>query len=343
MHSNPYIEDDFARALEYFRLATSLLSKLKISPSPMNYRVGYDYVAGKNEELKVALDEFVVEQDIPSPEQLWELYQRFFTQDESALEAIRVELRHFIMNVQNAFENSGENLSNYIRTLNRFAEILDPKTPFHMISSEVQTVQKETRSMEQYQRRLETNMSLILAEVESLKKELEQVKVESMTDSLTGISNRKAFDVALEQTVISSREQEASFNILIIDIDYFKKFNDTYGHLVGDKVLRFVASTLRRSLKGSDIVARFGGEEFTVILPKTPIESAEIVAQQIRQTISSGSLKDTKNGRLYGSITVSIGIAQFRGNESPNDLLQRADEALYLAKDRGRNRVEKAI
>ncbi|WP_031434178.1 GGDEF domain-containing protein [Methylomarinum vadi] len=343
MHTNPYIDDDVAKTYEFFRLTTALLAKYRIAPSPVNYRLGYDHVAGKNEELKSALNELIGQPDSLSSERLWELYQRFFNQDQNALEKIRLELRHIVMSVQNAFEQSGGNISDYAQTLSRFAEILDPATPIDSISSEVQKVYEETRSMEQMQRRLENNMSHLLTEVDLLRKELEQVKVESLTDSLTGISNRKAFDTTLEHTVIAAREQDITFCILVIDIDHFKKFNDTYGHLVGDKVLRFVASTLKRCLKGKDTVARFGGEEFTVILPQTKLNDAVTIAEQVRHAVSSGSLKDLKSGKRYGSITVSIGIAQFHKNELANDLLQRADEALYLAKDRGRNRVEKAV
>ncbi len=343
METNPYSHDDFAKASEHLRLVISLLSKHGIPPSPLNFRMGYDYVAGKSEELKMALDEIVAQSDELFAETLWEMYRRFFVQDDKALEKIRQELRHIIVNVQGGFERSGGNLSSYAKTLNSFADILGTSTPPGAMSSKVQKVLDDTRSMEQSQHRLESNMSHILTEVESLRKELEQVKEESLTDALTGISNRKAFDAALEHTVHTAREQKTPLSILLADIDHFKQFNDTYGHLVGDKVLRFVASTLKRCLKGKDMAARFGGEEFSVILPQTALIGAEAVAEQIRNAISSGDLKDKGSGQGYGKITISIGIAQFRWNELPNELIQRTDKALYLAKERGRNRVQKAL
>ncbi|PVV21917.1 MAG: hypothetical protein B6D74_10745 [gamma proteobacterium symbiont of Ctena orbiculata] len=332
MDTNPYSHDDLAKA-----------SKHKIPPSPLNFRLGYDYVAGKSEELKAALDEMVTQSEALSTETLWEMYRRFFIQDDQALEKMRQELRHIIVNVQSEFARSGGNLSSYAQTLNRFADILDTSTTPERMSAEVKKVVDDTHSLEESQQRLESNMSHILTEVESLRKELEQVKEESLTDALTGISNRKAFDAALEHTVHSAREQKTPFCILLADIDRFKQFNDTYGHLVGDKVLRFVASTLKRCLKGKDMAARFGGEEFAVILPQTALIGAEAIAEQIRQAVSSGGLKDNSNGREYGKVTISIGIGQFRWNELPNELIQRIDRALYLAKERGRNRVEKAV
>lgn len=340
---NPYHQDDFEKAFEHLRLATSLLGKHNVAPSPINYRLGYDYVAGKNLELNAALDKLVGQPEGLTAEQLWNLYQQFFSQDAMVLEKIRQELRHIIINVQGAFERSGGNLSTYTNTLNRFAKILDPSTPLHAIASEVQTLLDETRSIEQNQHRVESEISLVLAEVESLRKDLEKIKEESITDALTGIPNRKAFDAALEHAIISAREHKSPLCILMIDIDFFKKFNDTYGHLVGDKVLRYVGVTLKRCLKGRDMAARFGGEEFTVILPQTALTGAGIIAEQIRNAISTGSIKSKSNGQYYDQVTVSIGVAQFRENELPHDLLQRADKVLYVAKEQGRNRVEKAV
>ena len=343
MEKNPYTNDDFAKASGHLRLAISLLSKHQIPPSPMNFRMGYDYVAGGDEKLKTSLDEIVAQPGELSAEKLWRTYRHLFVQDNEALDKMRQELRHIIVNIQGEFERSGGNLSSYAKTLNRFADVLDISTPPAAMSAEVEKVLVDTRTMEQSQLRLESNMSSVKNEVELLRKELEQVKEESMMDALTGISNRKAFDAALEHIIYTVRVQKTPFCVLMADIDHFKQFNDTHGHLVGDKVLRFVASTLKRCLKGKDLAARFGGEEFSVILPQTALPGAEAISEQIRQTVSRGKLKDRGTGRSYGKITVSIGIAQFRTNELPNDLIRRVDRALYMAKERGRNRVEKAV
>jgi diguanylate cyclase len=197
--------------------------------------------------------------------------------------------------------------------------------------------------MEKYQHQLDSQVSSILDEVVSLRKELEQVKEESLIDALTGISNRKAFDAALERVFEEARAEQTPLSIMLADIDHFKKFNDTFGHLIGDKVLRFVGATLKRSVKGRDFAARFGGEEFVVILPQTELAGAGVLAEQIRKAISSGELKDRQSDESYGKITVSIGIAQLYPGNLPSDLLERADRALYAAKTQGRNRVEKFL
>ncbi|MCB1873960.1 MAG: diguanylate cyclase, partial [Gammaproteobacteria bacterium] len=335
MRTNSYSQDNYAKASEYLRLALSLLSKHEIPPSPLNFRMGYDCVAGRNEELKTALDEIVANPGEPLTEKLEQTYSRFFIQDDKSLEIMRQELRHVIINIQDELERSGVNLSSYAKTLNRFADILDTPPPPETMSIEVQKVVDDTHAMEHAHHRLESNMMSIVAEVETVRKELEQVRKEILTDALTGISNRKAFDSALQHTIDTAQEQRTPFCLLLADIDHFKQFNDTHGHLVGDKVLRFVSVTLKRCLKGKDMAARYGGEEFAVILPQTALTGAETVAEQIRDAISSGILKDKKNDQDYGRITISIGVVQFRWNELPNDLIERADRALYLAKNRG--------
>ncbi len=341
MDKNPYTEDE-EQASEYLRMAISLLSKHQIPLSPLNYRMGYDFVAGKNEALRMAFAEMVAQSDKAPTESLWALYKRFFIQDDEKLAEIRQGLVSIITSMRGDFERSSGNLSSYTEKLSQFAGILQTQTSPEAMATEVNKVLKETRATEQSQRQIETQLSNITNDMESLRKELAQVKEESLVDALTGISNRKAFDATLEQAVHTARETKSPFCVLLADIDYFKKVNDSYGHLVGDKVLRFVASTLKRCIKGKDMAARFGGEEFVVILPQTELSGAFTVADQIRKSIASGTLKDMKSEEVYGRVTISIGVAQFNASDLPNVLLQRADQALYQAKECGRNQVKMA-
>jgi diguanylate cyclase len=308
----------------------------------LNYRLGYDYAAGRHAGLKTAVDSTIASDGSLSEDRIWELYQHSYCQDEATLEAMRQALRAIIDNVQREFRQSGDTLSGYMHTLERFAEMLDTPTPPDIMIAEVNRMIDDTRATGQTQQQLGSELRNVVAEVESLRKELEQVREESQTDGLTGILNRKAFDAALENCIHAARNNGHSFCMLLIDIDHFKNFNDTFGHLVGDKVLRFVATTLKQCVKGKDTAARYGGEEFAVILPKTDLAGATSVAEQIRSMVSAGELMDRKGSESYGRITISIGITEFLVSDLPHHLVRRADRALYLAKAHGRNRVERA-
>ncbi len=333
--------DDIKQSSEFLRLAISMLSKHQIPLDPYNYQMGYECVSGKNQALMDDLNKLIEEASTPSQEQLYSLYKSYFLQDEAFFDIMRQEIRKIIVAVLHNFGHSCDELSSYSGTLNQFVDILDTHNSPELMIQETEKVIAHTRSMEHSHKQLEKQMIDVITEIDSLRKELEQVKEESKLDTLTGISNRKAFDVTLEHSILNARKNSEVFCLLLLDIDFFKKFNDEYGHLIGDKVLRYVAATLKRNVKGHDCVARYGGEEFVIILPSTNISGAMSVAQQICDAISSGNLTDKDSDTSYGKITISIGVTQFRASDLSDEIIHRADKALYLAKDRGRNRVEK--
>lgn len=340
MDQNPYRESK-EQASEYLRLAVALLANHDIPASPFNYRMGYDYVAGNNNVLRKALDDLAAQPSRPLPEYLWSIYQRAYVEDSQSLEIIRTELKSIIDGIQRDVAGTGGKLSGYLERLQRFAALLDGTTLPPKVSSELRQVIEATRDTEQSQHRFNELMARLAGELDVLRKELAQAKEESLIDSLTGLANRKAFDASLSEMAHGARQDGAVFSVLIADIDYFKQVNDKYGHLIGDKVLRFVASVLKHSVKGKDVVARFGGEEFAIILINADSGGALAVAEQIRQAVFSGIIKDMTSQRVLDKISVSIGVTQSNADDLPVNMLQRADAALYLAKERGRNRVER--
>ena len=158
---------------------------------------------------------------------------------------------------------------------------------------------------------------------------------EAHRDPLTGISNRAAFDEALKREICSFKRHLTSFSLLVIDIDFFKNINDTYGHITGDTVLRGVAERIRDTVRRSDEVFRYGGEEFVVLLSNTDAEGARFIAERIRREIKRHSFSANENIK----VTASIGIASTNTIRDVGDTLYHADKALYQAKEDGRDRV----
>ena len=175
--------------------------------------------------------------------------------------------------------------------------------------------------------------------MEELKRNLDSVRQESITDSLTGLFNRRKFDETLQEAASRSVQTGSPLCLLMTDIDHFKKFNDNYGHTIGDHVLALVARTVKECIRSSDTPVRYGGEEFAVILPNVRISDAVRVAEQIRTAVASKRVVNRSKNITLGTITLSVGVARYVPGEPLGDLIKRADAGLYTAKRTGRNRV----
>ena len=156
-------------------------------------------------------------------------------------------------------------------------------------------------------------------------------------DALTGLNNRRQFEIRLSEQYAASNRQNTPLCAIMIDIDYFKKFNDTYGHAVGDIVLKSVAGIIKDHLREYDIPSRYGGEEFCILLPQTSIQEAQIVAERLRSAVETTKIEISNN--QFINLTISLGLAQLDIKDMPEDLYMKADSALYKSKESGRNRV----
>ena len=197
----------------------------------------------------------------------------------------------------------------------------------------------ENESMRKRSADLQVSLEASQRQIEKLKGNLAVAEEQGLSDGLTGLRNRRGFDITLAGEIAGAKSAGKPLSLIIADIDHFKSVNDRYGHPTGDEVLRWFARIISANMKGRDTVARYGGEEFAIILPQTTIENASMLAGQIKQQLESQLW--TKPGAPNTSlrITASFGVAQLGVNEGTSGLIQRADAKLYESKSAGRNRV----
>jgi diguanylate cyclase len=312
-----------------------------IVPTPRNYTVWYTFAAGTMPALSQAVDVLIAKQTTFNDEVNADLYKRYFGGTEDYVDVIETggRLQAVIDKVSRYLDDHNGEIGQFGHTLDDISSAIGHSQPQEKVRALVADLVKETQSMAQRNYTLESRLGRIATEVTELRENLQAVQREALTDALTGIPNRKFFDSRLQEAVREALNEDEAVSLVLCDIDLFKRFNDSFGHQIGDQVLRLVARTLSDSVKGRDTPARFGGEEFAIILPRTNLQQAAIVADQIRNGVMRRRFvgKDTRDD--YGGVTLSFGVAQYRANEDLTDLVGRADAALYHAKREGRNRV----
>ncbi len=271
-----------------------------------------------------------------------ERFQALSRQQYEAVRETGEKMQDEIGRLAASLDEAGESTGSYRDSLGTLAKELNDGLQSGDVANLIERLSAATLEMHRRTASLEDQLKESAETINTLSQDLEVTMLEAITDALTGLFNRKAFDDRLEQAVAVCRDEGTPLSLLMIDIDHFKKFNDTWGHQVGDQVLRLVGQSLRMNVKGKDTAARYGGEEMALILPDTAVDNAVILAEQIRKIIGSMNIVKKKTRENIGPVTVSIGAAQFSPGESAADLVSRADYALYAAKEAGRNRVTRA-
>jgi diguanylate cyclase len=319
----------------------ALMGECEVSPTPDNYELFYTYAAGDNPSVGRIIGDMIAARRPFTPSVLKELRERCFAREraerafESIGETVSTSIDEAIAKLEQAAKQAGE----YGHTLSEARGELGGTQSPEMLRKLVGNLVSATKSMETRTKSLESELQKSSQQVGDLRAQLESVRKESLTDPLTGIANRKAFDTELTAAIAEARHSGAPLALFMCDIDLFKSFNDTWGHQTGDHVLRLVANCLSENTKGRDTAARYGGEEFAVIVRQADLASATRLAEQIRVNVQGKKLVKKSTGDILGSITISIGVAQLGANEDAATLIQRADMCLYSAKHSGRNCV----
>lgn len=324
--------------------ALASLRRHAVPPTAINYAVWFTHHAGQNPALSRVLRELEARGDALDEVRHLELAERFLgrvarlerihdlvDKADGALEAIAGEIGGFRTDA-----------AAYGATLEGAASRLEGGGRMDAVAVLVAELKAATLAMRERAEALERELGRRDAELAALRTDLLKAEEAIGSDPLTGIGNRRLFDRKLEKLAAEAAANGTPLALLMVDIDHFKRFNDSYGHPVGDLVLKLVAAKLAERAQPPRVAARYGGEEFALLLPGSDLAEAVQLAEGIRTEVAHREVVLKSDGRRLGTVTLSIGAAVLRPGESIDRFLARADAALYRAKANGRNRVERA-
>lgn len=342
MSKSKTINESTDSSAEIFRLCLSKLGKYKLAITPINYALFYFYLSGNDLDLNERIDNLLKQPQSWNDEVAEALFNRYicqFTQQGNENNHLKKELLGTIANILGMLIDlagksalSNESLEVHMKKL---ASTQDPGDILHIASDII----AETRIFVDETQKFEASLVDTTQEIKTLKNELDDARREATKDALTGLNNRRGFDKALQASIKISQSGLDPFCLMLLDIDLFKVINDSYGHLVGDKVLVGLSKVFIKNMRGSDYLCRYGGEEFAIIMPETLITGAFTVAEKLRKSVEKLRLKHIKTGQQIGQVTISIGVTSYRSNDTEVEIIDRCDRALYRAKSLGRNRT----
>lgn len=331
------------KSAELLRLALGLMSKQEAGVHPISYAVWYEYVGGFSAALREEVDNLTKDGRKLDDETTRRLYATYIADlDESTVARLGDNLKRVVHEVSESTTRAGNEAGAYGERLSVLGTRLEKQPAAGDLPELVREALQDTVQMRSAMSGVHERLSSSRQEIDELRAELTRVREEAMVDALTGLLNRRAFDDRIGALVSASAGKAETFSVVIADIDHFKKINDGYGHLFGDRVIRAVGEALKAGVKGRDAVARYGGEEFAILLPATALKGAWAVAEGVRRLVAASRIRRLNNDEVVGNITLSAGVAMHKAGEPVSALLERADAALYRAKGGGRNRVETA-
>lgn len=309
--------------------------------SPKSYLVWYEYFEGKNPSLWDAIQKMMDNKTPFTHETIIDLYKQYLDHDHKEVMAkVQQETQHILQDLLHSILNAG-NLSNeYEKKLSGYTEDLSLTGNITKVKDIVGSIIVDTQKMADKNRQLQDEFQKAQKQTETLNKKLETIETVASTDTLTGLFNRRIFDMEIRNLLETYRSTNEPFSVIILDIDHFKKFNDTYGHLTGDTVLKTVGKVLKKGVKGRDIPTRYGGEEFVILLPETTCDNARILAEHLRIRIAVSHLKEPQTDLEIIKVTASCGVAEINPQDDIASIIERADRALYAAKKAGRNQTK---
>lgn len=331
-------EEQIARNVER---ALKSLRDLSIPVTPVNYHVFFEHMAAINSPLSQVLKVYLDSKHHLTQETIQSLFETYVAPafgDQSVVSAI--DLDRVISQTMEIIEASRNAATELAADVSEVAHSIDPApTSGARIAEAVGRLAIAARQAINRASEAERELASNLSETRNIREKFELAHRASLTDGLTNIANRKHFDQQIRQMAAQAMEVGEPLALAMIDIDHFKKFNDTHGHQLGDSVIKLVAKRLATDARPTDFPARYGGEEFALLMGATNSEAAVSVADRIRLSLAGKILKKRDTGEPIGGVTISSGVAVYKFGETIDNFIERADKALYKAKQAGRNCV----
>lgn len=331
---------------EIVRQLVPFLSRKGIPITPENYRVWFEYFLGRKEEIKTRLDNLLAGDTPFTPELNDRLYTEFFVRNlvEEDTQKLKIEMEtadsvsrkasELVVGIMKDVLGSAESTSEYGGKLKKYVIDMDKANRIEDVQNVLKSMLRDTQETATQSYKVSKKLETSSERLESLNMELVSARKEARSDNLTGLANRRAFDEQMDETLKLVKTGRAH-SLLMMDIDYFKKFNDEYGHLIGDKLLRQVAKEIRGTISSGAGAFRFGGEEFSVIFPG-PLDAAAALGEKIRKAIEEIAFL-VRGAEI--EVTISVGVALLVPGDTLKSAVERGDKAMYAAKHSGRNAV----
>lgn len=325
------------KSAEFLRQAIRHMSMQDAAFHPVSYAVWYEYSSGEHAHLINEVNTLIEKEKKLNEKSTAQLFNKHIAHlDADSAKNIVERFNAMVTEMTSSTEQAGQDTTRFRQSLDAWAgEIAQLDAP---VVQRMNTLVSDTQHMQQSMQSLQSKLESSLQEVMQLRNEIIKAKQEAMSDGLTGLLNRRGFDLALNESLESASAQVQTC-LIIGDIDFFKRVNDSYGHLFGDKVIQTVAKIMQTIAGDLYTAVRYGGEEFVLLLPHTALETASEVAETIRQHVANISIKNNITNRPISNITLSLGVTAYQAGETTDSFLNRVDQALYLSKAKGRNQV----
>lgn len=332
-------KNDLEKSFETLKSTIPLLLKHEIPAIPTNYALWYTYVSNENPALNEELDQAVANDQPLSPLKAKDLYRSHVSdKQEVSVWQLRQSIEGMLIELNQSMKDTKKDTREYKTIMDRCLDDLNKVEQEGWSVEEVMGLVRNmvTEAQAIRQSTISFNSALTNAEkeIQRLREQLAESQQDALYDALTGLCNRRYFNSEIESKVNMDK-----MSLLLVDIDHFKKINDSHGHQMGDLVLKTVARKLQSGCRDNAQVFRYGGEEFAIIMPNATLAKARHNADVLRRSIEKIAVKNRRTGETLGDITVSVGVAECQAGESAEDVIERADKQLYQAKKLGRNRV----